>query len=93
VKNSLKIFLKSLLIDSQEAEKYWEFIRWNPVSFLTLHDSYQTRLFYNKTHSNFFQDIVAFIKGTLGGMIRFVSLVIHSYLKKNSSKSNQNPHP
>lgn len=65
-----------------QARRYWDTIHWNAVSFLTLHDGRQSRLFYDRISTNFFEDLMFFLRGLLGGIIRFLQGYASSFMKR-----------
>jgi len=70
--------------------KYWDIIHWDAASFLTNHDRYNSRLYYNKIKSNLFIDIILLFRGILGGIFRFMQEIINALFQNYSHNNNNN---
>ena len=62
------------------ALKYWEIIHWDAVSFLTLHDGYNSKLYRGRISPTILQDAVLFFRRIFGGVFRFLQMITCSFV-------------
>jgi hypothetical protein len=71
---------------TEQMLKYWHVIHWDATSFLTLHDNYNSQLFYDRITSNLIQDLVRGLRGIAGGIARSLLGFFSSILRRRSPK-------
>lgn len=69
----------------ESPKKYWPIIHWDATCYLTDHDGYRSQLFHDKIAPNLARDLISAVRGSLGGVIRFLQAFVRSFVRRGQT--------